>query len=166
MNLKYKQLSVIGKAWTIAELYNAGIRYNKKSYIKATMRKLEDLESENINTTSYAIKENTISNIMQHITKETPEYCNDNSIVSIIWYNRAWLDDIKIKINENTMLSSDVPILEDIYLEIKRLWVADLKSKKLTPRERQDLFEIKEEIKNVVLKLNNLIKHSQLEIVW
>lgn len=155
MNRKYNEMSVVGKIWAIAELYHVGIRACKKSYVNATIRKLEELECKT-DSTSFAIGDNSIANILRYITKETEEYVDDGTLVSSLWYNRAWLDDVKSRIKNNQIQETDLAILQDIYIEVKRFYVKNLKEKKFSSQEKQDLFKIKEE----VLNLKNKIEKS------
>lgn len=163
MNIKYNKLSVIGKVWSLAELYNAGIRDDKKPYVDAAIRKLEELESDS-NSTSFAIGEKSISNILRHIMKETEEFVDDGTLVSSLWYNRAWLDDVKSRIKNNQIEDSDLAVLQDIYLEIKRFYVKNLKEKKFSSKEKQDLFKIKEEILNLKNKIENRVERNQINV--
>ena len=165
MELKYKKLSLIGKIWVIAELYNAGIRDDKQSYVSAAIRKLEQLQSEEATLNSCAIKENTLLNILNQITGETSEFVHDHSAVSFLWYNRAWLDDIKNRIRDNQIEESDMAILEDIYREIKLLWFRDLRAKKYSSEERLELYKIYEETKNLKNKIHDRVVKNQIDII-
>ena len=56
-------------------------------------------------------------------------------------------------------------VLQDIYIEIKRFYVKDLKEKKLSLIERRDLFKIKEEIENLQNKTETRIERNQIAII-
>ena len=165
MKAKYKELSLIGKVWALAELYNTGVGCDKKSYVEAAIRKLEALDADEKYLSSLATQEKSISNILSFITRETEEFVDDGSLVSSLWYNRAWLDDVKTRIRNNKIEDSDMAVLQDIYIEFKRFCVKDLKEKQLSSKERRELFEIKGELNNLIVNLNNRIKHSQIQIV-
>lgn len=174
MNIKYKDLSVIGKIWTIAEMFHAGLRDNKNAYIVATFRKLEELLYDQEAQTSKAVLSGSIENIIAsaEIQKEliwgeteNAKLYDYGSIVELIWFNRIAFDAIKRRIKDDSMLGEDLAILDAIYREIKGLWVSDLKAKQLRSEERRDLFKIKEEIEDLKIKIENKVKRNQITII-
>ena len=64
MNIKYQELSVIGKVWSIAELLYVGLRDNNKKYVEVAFSKLQSLNAEDIQ--SKAIFQHSITNLMDH----------------------------------------------------------------------------------------------------
>ncbi len=165
MKLKYKEMSIVGKVWTLAELYNAGVGDEKKSYVRATITRLYEMLFDEETLSSHATKESSISNILNHITGYTAEFKNDESVVSILWYNRAWLDDVKSRTKNSQIESSDLAILQDVYLEIKRLYINNLKEKKLSIEESRDLLLIKKEIEDLKNKIQTRVTRNQIDVI-
>ncbi len=169
MNIKYKQLSVIGKVWTLAETFSAGIIDNKNAYVNSTLKHIEELMSDENAKISSAVYENSFESIFENATDI---WCGsesvtsvDDSIVSIIWKNRLEFDQIKRNVKESCLTNVNKMILLDIYLEIKHIWIKDLKEKKLSSQERRDLFKIKEEIEDLKIKIENRINRNQINLI-
>ena len=104
MNIKYKELSIIGKVWSIAELLKAGIRDKKDAYIISTFKKIKELQNDVSLSLTNAVKTTTMDNIMAHATEilhkskfpdTVIEFNNDESVTSIVWFAKTELDDIK-----------------------------------------------------------------------
>ena len=169
MNLKYKQLSVIGKVWVLAEMFNAGIRDDKNSYILATIKHIEDLIKDEETRSSNAVCENSFEIMLDNISEicdgnNKIEFSN-NGIVSQVWKARFDLDEIKRRLKQNYLKNDDTEKLNEIYLEIRKIWIKDLKEKKLSGKERRDLFKIKEEIEDVKIKIENRINRDQINLI-
>lgn len=174
MNIKYENLSVIGKVWQIAELLHDGIRDSKDAYIMAAFKKITQLKNDENLSKSTAVKETTMINIMEHGTNILHqskfkdywfEFENDESVVSIVWFAKTELDIIKESIKNNGIHDDDFENLKNIYLRLKSILVNDLKSKVLSGDERRDLLKIVKEVNKLVIKVETRIKHSQINIV-
>lgn len=171
MKTKYNQYSVVGKVWTICEMFYMGVRDVKPAYILATNRKLEELQSEAEN--SNAVKEHSFECIIDSVDKVL-ESCRDNgtvksfiydgSVVSTVWFNCLYYNEIKNKAKNETLTKEDVAALNQLLSEISRLWIKDLKAEQLTSLERKDLFTIKKEITAFADKLEMKIKHGNITI--
>lgn len=165
MNVEYKELSVVGKVWSLAELINAGIRDKKKSYILAAVRKVEALnDSEEIDA-SMAVDE-TIDNIVEHINSLKKKYIDhedcdvtfvsDDSIASQIWKNRFMFDKIRNNMKIKDLSKVDKESLDKVFSNINRLYIQELKMKNLSGIERKDLFKIRHEILSMKTKYENI----------
>jgi len=55
--------------------------------------------------------------------------------------------------------------LDEIYCEIKHIWIKDLKKKKLSGKERRDLFKIKKEIEDLKIKIEKRVDRNQIHII-
>ena len=174
MNTKYNQLSIIGKVWTIGELFNTGIYDNNTAYIKSSFKKLGELNS-NPNVLNYvSMKDTTLENIINNAfaikQKQVDDmdvdtaFVDDGSIVSAIWYNKQLLDYFKMKMKENSLTSRDLKILTNIYYAIRRIYVNELKSKQLSSKERCELFKINEQVNNLKLKIESRVSKNQIDI--
>lgn len=171
MNIKYDELSVIGKVWTIAEMFCAGVKDNKKSYVLATIRRLNELNADENAKTSKAVFENTMLQIIENTERYkfdnilTVEDIDDESIVSRVWCCRLKFDKIKWQIKNDNLTQEAIETLNSIFYEIRRFWVSDLKFKVLESKERRDLFKIKEEIEDLKIKIENRVKRNQITII-
>ena len=169
MNIKYNQLSVIGKIWTLAQTFSAGIIDDKNAYINSVLNHLEDLIKDVNANNSSAVDENSFESIFENATDI---WCGsesitsvDDGIVSTIWKNRLEYDQIKRKAKENFLTKADKLQLMDLYLEIKHIWIKDLKERKLSSLERRDIFKIKEEIEDLKIKIENRINRNQINLI-
>ena len=174
MNIKYKDLSIIGKGWSLAELLKAGIRDKKDAYLVSTFKKIRELQDNKELKNSHAVKETTFDNIMIHATNilhqsKYPdtyiEFDNDGSIASTIWFLKTELDSIKERIKNNRINSEDLPMLNEIYSTIRKFWVTDLKNKELTSQERSDLFKIKKEVETLLLNVEKRAERNQINVL-
>ena len=174
MNIKYKELSIIGKIWSVAELLQAGIRDKKDAYIISAFKKITILQNNQEILISNAIDNDTMNNIMEHATDvlhkskfkdKFIEFNNDGSVVSRVWFCKIELDRLKEIIKNNTLLSNDILALNSIYSEIKGLWIADLKIRQLSSKERRDLFKIKEEIEDLKIRIEKRTERNQITII-
>lgn len=175
MNVKYKELSVIGKVWTLAQTLSAGITENKKAYILAAVRKLNELNNSIEIDASMAVNE-TIDSIVDHATalkenfldliESDTDFVDNEDIISQIWYNRLLLDSFKYKWKNNLLTEADEMELEEIYKTLKSIYVVELKEKRLSGKERADLFKINEEVENFKIKFDTLVRRGQAGITF
>ena len=172
MNIKFNELSVIGKTWAIAEMFYYGLRDETPINISATYKKINEMASDATILNSSAVKETTFDNMNDSVNKilavnsgkNEQEFINDESIVSTVWYNAIYFYNIKNNAKANLLTNKEYEILKEIYKEIKRIWVIDLKEKKLSSKERRDLHNIKEEMWAVINNLEIKIMHRELAI--
>ena len=172
MNIKFNELSVIGKTWAIAEMFYYGLRDENPINISATYKKINEMASDATILNSSAVKETTFDNMNDSVNKilavnsgeNEQEFINDKSIVSTVWYNAIYFYNIKNNAKANLLTNKEYEILKEIYKEIKRIWVIDLKEKKLSSKERRDLYNIKEEMWAVINNLEIKIIHGELAI--
>lgn len=175
MNIKYKDLSVIGKVWTIAEVLFAGIREEKEKWVISAFDKLEGLRQDETIQQSNALNNITIEQLIENARTDkqlllgeqlTGGMSSDGgSIVETIWFDRIELDEIKTRIKNDSLTDEDLISLNEIYCEIKHIWVKDLKEKKLRGKERRDLFKIKEEIEDLKIKIEKRVDRNQISII-
>ena len=172
MNIKYKDLSIIGKVWALAELLFAGLRDNNKKYIEVAFSKLESLKTEDIK--SSAVLPNGIENLIENAKTDkqimlgetvTGGLKADGSIIETVWYDCIELQDIKRRVKNDCLMESDIDAINEIFYEIHSLWVGDLKNKELSGKERRDLFKIQEEIKSFKEKIEKRVEHNQITII-
>ena len=172
MNIKYKDLSIIGKVWSIAELFYAGIRDNNKKYIEVAFSKLESLKLEDIK--SNAMVEDGIANLIINAKAQkqfmqgdvvSGAMVEDGSIIETVWFDCIEIQGIKNRVKNDSLLESDIDALNDIYYEIHSLWISDLKNKELLGKERRDLFKIKEEVKSYKEKIEKRAEQNQITII-
>lgn len=171
MKTKYNQYSVVGKVWTICEMFYMGVRDVKPAYILATNRKLEELQTEVKN--SNAVKDHSFECLLDCVDKVL-ESCRDNgtvkgfiydgSVVSTVWYNCLAYNEIKNKAKNETLTEEDVDALNKLLSEISRLRIKDLKERTLSSLERKDLFMIKKEITAFADKLDTKIRHKHITL--
>lgn len=173
MNIKYDELSIIGKIWSVAELFYAGIRDKKESYIRATFRKLEELSFDEEVYNSNATKNNSFECIIDSATKmleansggSGTELIYDGSVIATVWYDCISFNDIKNKAKNNLLTNQDIESLNNLFFEIKHIWTSDLKAKNLLSKERRDLFKIQKEIEDLKLKIETRVKRNQINII-
>lgn len=165
MNIKYKQLSVIGKIWTIADMFYAGIRDDKNAYVLATLRRLEELDNDEEIINSNAVQENTISKLIDCVETKQDLVFDDESIISKVWSFHIEINNIKARVKTDRLMSEDVLTLNKIHSQIKGFWVRDLKQKNLSSKERRDLFKIVEEIEDLKIKIENRINRNQINLI-
>jgi len=174
MNVKYKDLSIIGKVWTIADLFYTGIAIGNKKWVEIAFEKLETIKSDEELQSSNAALSGSIEQMIanahiaeQYITGNRDEYdcVDDESIVSRVWFNRIELNQIKQRVKNDALMREDVFLLNEIYAEISHFWVSDLKNKHLTSKERRDLFKIREEIEDLLIKIENRINRDQIHLI-
>ena len=175
MNLKYKDLSIIGKVWTIAEVLNAGITHNNKKWIVSAVDKFEQIYNDEEIYNSRILNEDALTKILQQVVEIKLTYVDgyeyvdslqpDDSIICLIWQSRFMLDRIKSNIKHNQVTQEDVEVLDDIFLKISKVYIRDLKQKELQGKERRDLFKIREEIEDVKILLDKKIKHNHIEVL-
>ena len=172
MNIKYNELSIIGKVWSIAELLFVGLRDNNKKYVDVAFSKLESLKTENIE--SKAVLENGIETLIENATTDkqlmlgeplTAGLSDDGSIISTIWFDCIELQDIKRRVKKDCIMESDIEAIEEIYYEIHSLWINDVKNKELSAKERRDLFKIQAEIKSFKEKIEKRAERNQITII-
>lgn len=171
MNIKYKDLSIIGKVWSLAELFYTGIRNNNKKYIDVAFAKLQTLKEE---VKSSAMAENSIENILinakafkQFMLGEevTGAMIEDGSIVESIWFDAIEINSIKRRVKDDSLMEEDLLALNDIYYEIHKFWALDLKNKELSSKERRDLFKIQQEVKSYKEKIEKRVEQNQITII-
>ena len=114
MNIKYKQLSVVGKIWRLAEMYATGIRLGDDAYLKATKRYLQYIQS--YEKKSNAKYDDTISNMINYVSGNQ-SFVNDGSVVSLLWYYGEIFDDIKHK-NKYGIISKEDEVIMDQFVKI------------------------------------------------
>ncbi|MBO5954888.1 MAG: hypothetical protein J6Q13_02850 [Clostridia bacterium] len=175
MNIKYKYLSVIGKVWTIAEILFAGIREEKEKWIVSALDKLEGLREDETIQNSKALNEKTIDQLIENARTQKQIMLEEQtlggltsdggSVVETIWFNRIEFDEIKRRIKNDGLLEEDLLSLNQIYREIKAIWIKDLKEKQLSSKERSDLFKIKEEIEDLKIKIEKRVERNQITII-
>ena len=113
MNIKYKDLSVIGKVWTIAEVLFAGIREEKEKWVISAFDKLEGLRQDETIQLSNALNNITIEKLIENARTDkqlilgerlTGGMSSDGgSIVETIWFDRIELDEIKTRIKNDSL---------------------------------------------------------------
>ena len=175
MNIEYKELSLVGKVWSLAELFNAGLRDGNKSYILAALKKLEEIKNDEVLMSSKAVGENTVDNIIENakamkaviIDGEDAEtdFEYDASVISSIWLNRIFLDGFKFKVRNNTLQMCDADEINKVYSAIRSLYVYEIKNKTLSGNERADIFKIMKEIEAVKIKFDKRVRNGQIDIV-
>lgn len=175
MNIKYKDLSVIGKVWTIAEILFAGIREEKEKWVVSAFDKLEGLRQDETIQQSNALNNITIEQLIENARTDkqlllgerlTGGMSSDGgSIVETIWFDRIEFDEIKTRIKNDSLTDEDLISLNELYYEIRSFWVKDLKEKKLSGKERRDLFKIKEEIEDLKIKIEKRVDRNQINII-
>ena len=118
---------------------------------------------------SNATHENSLESIFENATDI---WCGsesitsvDDSIISKVWKNRIEFDQIKRRVKDDCLTKADHSQLLEIYFEIRRIWIKDLKEKKLSSSERRDLFKIKEEIEDLKIKIENRISRNQINLI-
>jgi len=172
VNIKYKELSIIGKIWSLAELFAVGIRDNNKKYVDVAISKLKSLIYDDIVSNAASIDD--IKNLSHNakIQKQyifggslTGAYNEDGSIIEAIWFDCLDIHSIKQRVKNDSLMKTDLNKLNDIYYEIYNLWINDLKNKELSSKERRDLFKIKEEIKSYKEKIEKRVEHNQITII-
>lgn len=169
MNIKYEKLSVVGKVWTLAQTLGAGITDNKNTYVLSAIRKLDELNKSLEVDASMTVNE-TIDNIVEHaialkenymdLKKVDTRFVDNEDIISQIWYNRLLLDAFKFKLKNKMLTEKEEDELDKIYNTIRHIFIVELKEKRFSSKERRDLFKIKEEIEDVIIKFKNAIKHN------
>lgn len=174
MNLKYENLSLVGKIWSIAEILNAGKMHGNKKWIVSALDKFSTLYANEEVYRSNALQENTMSNLYEMVVEFKLKYVDgfvldvlleeDNSIISYVWKTRFIIDDIKSKIKRNKITKEDVELLDVILKNISKIYVQDLKQKQLGAFERRDLFKIREEIQDVHIALDKKINHKHIDL--
>lgn len=175
MNIKYKDLSVIGKVWTIAEILSAGIREENEKWVVSAFDKLEGLRHDETIQQSNALNNKTIELLIENARTDkqlilgerlTGGMSSDGgSVIETVWFDRIEFDEIKTRIKNDSLLEEDLVSLDEIYCEIKRIWVKDIKEKKLNGKERRDLFKIKEEIEDLKIKIEKRVERNQINII-
>ena len=173
MNIKFNDLSIVGKIWSIAEMFYIGIRDVKESYIRATFRKLEDLSFDEEIYNSNAVKEHSFECIIDSATKILEansgaggtKLIHDESLIATVWYDCISFNDIKNKLKNDSLTNQDIESLNQLFLELRRIWIGDLKAKNFSSKERRDLFKIKEEIEDLKLKIETRVKRNQINII-
>ena len=172
MNIKYKDLSVIGKIWSLAELLCVGIRDKKSAYTISMFKKLTELRDEE--EPSMAVKQNSFENIMENATNilhksKFPdayfEFTNDESVISIVWCAKTQLEEIKRRVEKDTLTKEDLTTLNEIYKQVHKCWIIDIKNKILSSKERRDLFKIQLEIKSYKERIEKRADHNQITII-
>lgn len=170
MNIKYNELSVVGKTWAVAEMFYYGVRDVNAINIEATYKKIDEMENNDKN--SKTVKETSFANMRDSVEKilavnsgkSEQEFIHDGSIVSTVWFDAVYFFNIKNNAKANLLTKKDYETLKEIYSEIKHIWVMDLKEKGLTSKERRDLFKIKDEILSLINNLENKIMRGNLAI--
>ena len=173
MNVKYEDLSLVGKVWSLAEVFYAGLCDNKPAYVKSTFRKLEELKLECLSSSNVA-NESNIENLIDNanIQKQfmlgedvVGDYIDDESVVSMLWFNSIILSGIKRRVKDDSLLYDDLYNLNRIYDEIKGAWIHDLKARELLSIERRDFFKIKEQIEDLKIKIQKRVERNQINII-
>ncbi len=165
MNIKYKDLSVIGKIWTLTEMLYSGIKDVKQSYLLAVKRKLEELNDSEEIKTSNTLNEHTIDNIIYNSKslanyclgiQEEEDYIEDDTMLLNIWFLKVQADAIKRRAKEKILFAHDKEVLDNIIYKIKNYWlIAGYKEKVLTGKEKRDLHKIYLELSSLQQKINN-----------
>ena len=175
MNLKYKDLSIVGKIWSIAEVLNAGIAHNNKKWIVSAVDKFEQIYNDEEMYNFHILNEDTLTKILQQVIEIKLTYLDgykfvdslqvDDSIICLVWQSRFQLDGIKQNIKHNQVKNEDVELLDIVLSKISKVYFEDLKQKKLQGKERRDLFKIREEIIDVKIAMDKKIKHNHIEVL-
>ena len=170
-NLKFKDMSIIGKVWNIAELLQAGIRDNKESYIIASLKKITELQNLDLYKTSSVIERDSMDYIMinatnvLHKSKYKDAYYEietDGSIICDLWNLKIELDTIKERIKDSQLLQDDLMNLKNIYQQIKLML---FKNESLSHEEKVDLLKIYKEIKHLYIKIETRAERNQITII-
>ena len=174
MNIKYKDLTIIGKIWSIADLFYSGLIIGNKKWVEIAYEKLETLNIDEQVQNSKAVLEHTIQQTItnahiaeEYITGIREEYdcIDDESIASRLWFNKIELNQIKSRVKNDALKREDVLLLNEIYAEISHFWITDLKQKVLTSKERKELFKIREEVDDLLIKIENRINRDQIHLI-
>lgn len=172
MNIKFNELSVIGKTWAVAEMFYYGLRDNNQINIDATYTKLKEMANNEEIMKSVAVKKHSFRCMIESVDKilaannggPTEDLIFDGSIAAKVWFDAINFYNIKNNAKANLLTTKDYEYLKQILREIKHIWGIDLKEKKLSSKERRDLFKIKEEVSTVINNLDNKIRFGELAI--
>lgn len=170
MNIKYEKLSVVGKVWTLAQTLGAGTLTDKKGYVLSAVKNLEELSASYEVDASMTVNE-TICTILDHAqaikekffnkqAKVDTEFVHNDDIISDIWANSILLINLKYKFKNKQLSEEDINLIEELYNNVRHIFIVELVEKRLESKEKRDLFKIKEEVEDFKIKVENAIKHN------
>lgn len=175
MNIKYKDLSVIGKVWSLAEMLYAGIRHENKKWIKVALEKLESLQQNEEVQNSTALNEKSLNCLIYNAKTQKELLMSEStnvdldtdggSIIETLWFDYFEFADIKQRSKHNSIVREDLFDLEDLFYEVKSFWIKDIKVQELSTEERRDLFYIKKEIEDFKTNLENKVNRHHIELI-
>ncbi len=165
MNIKYEKLSILGKIWSIRELFDYGVFEDDWKKVETAIHKLNhliaDAETNNPNIEYFKedceeIQHNAYVLALEFFkgkTEETYEEIEQKGLISRLWFLKGMLDDFKYGLkNIGVDQDSDEPLIKGIEKSINQMYYKELKERVLTNKERRDLFKIKEEVEDVRIK--------------
>ena len=167
MNIKFNKLTLIGKIWTIREMIDKGIYEHNKDYIKAGVKKLEEIiaNEEYLNTNS-TLCEGTqdIENIVEHARLLKEFYVDKQYVligfekrsnaVSKLWVIREKFDYLKHRARYFGLDENDFKDIHVLIYKIQNLSNCN----KFTSNERIELNKIMWEVENFKFKCENKFK--------
>ena len=123
LNIKYEDLSVVGKIWSIREELNKGIINNDAGFILSANKKINEIAEsgdfaviyENDIVTPVANIDNLVENA-NNIKRKIVDgeniaidfECDDNSnLLSNIWKHRIILDKFRLKLRQHNVSRED-----------------------------------------------------------
>ena len=165
MNIKYEKLSIVGKIWSIRELLDKGLFENDGKQVFVAIKKINDLMSDETQKTYEIEKLKEDLESIEHFVyrysidyfenSKDEEFVDDfkvNGNISEIWFLKGELDCLKQRAKSCLETDFDKLLIIEIERRINKIYYTDLKEKKLTGKDRRDLFKIKEEIEDVKIK--------------
>ena len=163
LNVKYEDLSVVGKVWTIREELNKGIINNDAGFILSANKKINEIAEsgdfaviyENDNVTPVANIDNLVENA-NNIKRKIVDgedlsidfECDDNSnLLSKIWKYRIILDKFRLKLRQHNVSKEDFEKFDKAGEKFYNLYRKAYKNKDIYRyKVKRDLYKIFDEL--------------------
>ena len=163
LNVKYEDLSVVGKVWTIREELNKGIINNDAGFIMSANKKLNEIVEAELYSTIYENDKVTpvanIDNLVENANNIKRKIvdgedvsidfeCDDNSnMLSKIWKHRIILDKFRLKLRQHNVSREDFEKFDKAGEKFYNLYRKAYKNKDIySYKVKRDLFKIYEEL--------------------
>ncbi len=170
LNVKYEDLSVVGKVWTIREELNKGIINNDAGFIMSANKKLNEIVENKLYSTIYendkAISLADIADLVENAKNIKKRYVDGEEVSTYfqikknanillkIWKCREILDHFKFMLKKSDQTKEDVVEFEKMTDEIYKLYRKSHKEQEIS-KVKRDFYKIYIEVVDAHIKYEN-----------
>jgi len=166
LNVKYEDLSVVGKVWSIREELDKGIINNDAGYIMSANKKLNEIVDSGIYSTIKNISLSDIADLVENAKNIKRRYVDGEDVSTYfqikknanillkIWKCREILDHFKFVLKTSDQTKEDVIEFEKMTKEICKLYRKSHKEQEIS-KVKRDFYKIYIEVVDAQIKYEN-----------